>query len=163
VGNHTSLHPVSAQKPIQDLSTTLSTYPQEDRTMNEPISPMAYLGKPLNFRQQMLLDYYLTTYQEFVINQVEELAQLLDEISAEVSQFLTEEELKKLDDLIELPQDKKPLEVIEIGIQLAKGMKADEYHVAEMDTKIDISNGIIYFTGIISPKPPETLFEDLEH
>lgn len=126
--------------------------------MEQPVNGMTYLKKPMNYKNQMKLEHYLVTLQEFALNPCEELAELLDEISKEVSEFLTPEEIEKLDDLIEQPDEQQ---FIDISIKLPKGYKAEHYEVADGETKIDMRTGTIYFTAVISAIPPDSIFQDL--
>jgi hypothetical protein len=121
---------------------------------------MNHTSKPLTFIQELQVEKYLYVMQEMISDPEQrtnpEVLEVLDDISKQVSQFLTVEEIQQIErDSLEYPEDQQEPETLDFTLQLPKGWKAEDYEVGEPITQIDLKNNLISLKVLIYEKTPE--------
>lgn len=114
-------------------------------------------GKPLSFIQELTLEKYLYTLQELFTNPEQrenpEVMETLEQVTNEVSEFMTPQELDHLENL--LIQQTTPVvsETLDLGeIQLPPGWRAEDFEITEPETVIHSKRGYIEFSCFITRK-----------
>lgn len=120
---------------------------------------------PLSYRNQMKLEYYLVTLQEWVeFPDNTELTELTSELMEEVLQFLTLQQLQQIEAETIVPREQlQPTrEEYELPkLLLPKGLRAEDMETVPPTIQYDHRARTIYVSFIIQQKPPEGLLEDL--
>lgn len=114
-------------------------------------------GKPLTFTQELALEKYLYIMQELISKPEQqhnpEVMQTLEQVSSEVSEFMTAEELDTLENASLLPPEPTTQETLDLGsVLLPLGWKADLLEVSDFETVLDSKRGYISFSGIIAAR-----------